>query len=179
MPLSLTAPRRDFVRAADFPHECLRSPNRRAAVRLVFVTAATGTALLFSLVVAPPASPSGRVPPDKLERAAVGHINATRRAHGLRALVVRADLRVAARRHSRTMASRNRLYHSDLSRIPNKRTASENVGYGGSVSGIHRMLVRSRPHRHNLLDPRMRQVGVAVADVGGQLWVTQIFRQPR
>ena len=109
----------------------------------------------------------------------VAEINATRRAHGLRRLIVRTDLRRAARSHSRAMAGSNTLYHSDLSRIRRARSAAENVGYGPTLRGIHSALLRSRPHRVNLLDPRMRQVGVGVTNMDGRLWVTQIFRQPR
>ena len=36
----------------------------------------------------------------------------------------------------------------------------------------------SAPHRANILNPRMRQVGVGVRGAGGQLWVTEIFRKP-
>lgn len=151
-----------------------RTFSERTPQRLVLPGLLGAVALACSLVVAPPADAAS-----SLERSAVAKINATRRAHGLRPLVVRSDLRKAARSHSAAMAWRNALYHSNLSRIRNARATAENVGYGSTVYGVHRMLLGSRPHRVNLLNPRMRQVGVAVTKVDGQLWVTQIFRQPR
>ena len=38
--------------------------------------------------------------------------------------------------------------------------------------------MRSAPHRANILNQRMRQVGVGVVFAGGRLWVTEVFRQP-
>ena len=34
----------------------------------------------------------------------------------------------------------------------------------------------SAPHRANILDRRMEQVGVGFVLVNGQLWVTEVFR---
>lgn len=167
---------------ATSPAHALVRPNGSAAVlsrngrssRLLLMSVFGAAAMTLSLVVAPPAQATL-----SLERLAIAKINRTRSAHGLRPLAVRTDLRRAARRHSSAMASRNRLYHSNLSRIRNFRSAAENVGFGRTVPRVHGALMRSRPHRSNVLDRRMRHVGVAVLRHDGELWVTQIFRQPR
>jgi uncharacterized protein YkwD len=76
------------------------------------------------------------------------------------------------------MASRHRLYHSDLSRICCYRAVGENVGYATTVYRVHQALMASPGHRANILDRRWRGVGVGVVKSGGYLWVTEIFRQP-
>jgi hypothetical protein len=38
--------------------------------------------------------------------------------------------------------------------------------------------MHSAPHRANILDPRMRQVGVGIVKRDGALWVTEVFRDP-
>ena len=49
---------------------------------------------------------------------------------------------------------------------------------GFTVRGLHRQFMQSAPHRANILDPRMRQVGVGIVRRDGALWVTEVFRDP-
>jgi uncharacterized protein YkwD len=37
--------------------------------------------------------------------------------------------------------------------------------------------MNSAPHRANILNSRVGQVGVGVVSAGGLLWITEIFRQ--
>lgn len=56
------------------------------------------------------------------------------------------------------------------------RGAGENVGYAGSVTDLHRALMRSPGHRANILRAGFDQVGIGIV-VGnnGRVWETQIF----
>jgi uncharacterized protein YkwD len=77
------------------------------------------------------------------------------------------------------MASSSTLFHTaSFSSICCWSAIAENVGTGGSVRTVHRAFLRSSDHRSNILDSRMRQVGVGIVAVGGQVWVTEIFRRP-
>jgi uncharacterized protein YkwD len=146
----------------------------RHSIRTLLLTFALAGGLSLSLLVATPASAA-----TTLERAFVTKLNATRVAHGLRPLYFAPDLTTRAHRHSAAMASRRRLYHSNLSLVCCWRAIAENVGVGYTVTGIHRALMNSSAHRANILDRRWTGVGVGVVKSGGRLWVTQIFRQPR
>lgn len=140
---------------------------------LLAVLTAAATAV-GALVVTPPVAAASST-----ESAFVSKINAARAAQGLTTLVVRSDLTSYARSHSAAMARRGSLFHtSDFSVICCWRTVAENVGFGPDVSTIHTMFMNSPEHRANILDARMREVGVGVVSVNGQLWVTEIFRAP-
>jgi hypothetical protein len=54
----------------------------------------------------------------------------------------------------------------------------ENVGVGYSVSSLESAFWASAPHRDNMLDPDYTQVGLAVVDIGGKLWVAEEFSRP-
>lgn len=117
-----------------------------------------------------------------LRDACINRINAIRRTHGLRALREKDAVSRYARGHSERMARAGRLWHSDLDRVlrPYRpRRYAENVGYGGSVFGIHRTFMRSRPHRRHILDPGFTHVGCGVARGRGWQWVTEIFFERR
>lgn len=110
----------------------------------------------------------------------VSRINEARVSHGLRPLREQSGLTTYARRHSRAMASQGQLFHtSDFSVVCCWSSIGENVGVGFGVKGVHRALMRSAPHRANILSPTMRVVGVGVVRSGGRIWVTQVFKQPR
>jgi len=114
------------------------------------------------------------------ERATVCLINAARRAHGLAGVRSDALLRRAARRHSSDMVRRRYFEHTSLdgrsfvSRIrgvgylQNARfwQAGENIGWGVGAGSTARAIVRawmnSPPHRHIILTPGFRNIGVGV-----------------
>ena len=113
------------------------------------------------------------------EAAMLTKINNARAASGLRPLVLSAELSAVARSHSGQMASVTALFHtSSFSSICCWSAIAENVGTGDSVRGVHRAFLRSSTHRSNILDRRMRQVGVGIVATGGRVWVTEIFRRP-
>jgi len=110
----------------------------------------------------------------------IAKINATRVAHGLRPLQIRSDLMTAAKRHTRSMADTQTLFHTaSFNGLCCWSLMAENVGYGFSVSGLHQQFMGSAPHRANILNPQLRQVGVGIVSSGGALWVTEVFRDPR
>jgi uncharacterized protein YkwD len=106
-------------------------------------------------------------------------INHTRTVRGLHPLRFRADLMAAAKGHTRSMAGSRTLFHTpSFSSLCCWRAVAENVAYGSSVRGLHRQFMHSPPHRANLLDRRMREVGIGIVKRDGYLWVTEVFRQP-
>ena len=107
-------------------------------------------------------------------------INHARANHGLRPLTASPDLMAAARKHTSAMIGVQTLFHTaSFTSLCCWRTIGENVGYGFSVRGLHRQFMGSAPHRANVLDPRMNQVGVGIIERDGTLWVTEVFRDPR
>ncbi len=148
--------------------------HRRLFPSLLTLLAALAVAAGTTLVGAAPASAV-----TTREAAMLAKINNARAAHGLRPLRLSAELSTLARTHSRQMASSTTLFHTaSFSSICCWSAIAENVGMGDSVGGVHRALMRSSAHRSNILDGRMRQVGVGIVAAGGQIWVTEIFRRP-
>jgi uncharacterized protein YkwD len=80
--------------------------------------------------------------------------------------------------HSQHMATKRSLYHtSNLgSLVRGWRYIGENVGVGPSLRAVHDALMRSAPHRANILCRCYRYIGTGVVrDRYGYYWVTQIF----
>ena len=106
-------------------------------------------------------------------------INNARAAHGLRPLRLSGELSTTARQHSRQMGSATTLFHTaSFASICCWSAIAENVGMGYSVRELHRAFMHSPAHRANILDPRMRVVGVGLVSAGGRLWVTELFTRP-
>jgi uncharacterized protein YkwD len=114
------------------------------------------------------------------ERALASLMNRARTSHGRAAFGLSSTLSNYARRHSATMASKNRLYHNPYLatwlRNISWRILGENVGYGGSVRQVYVAFMNSPGHRANILDRRFRSVGVGVVVRNGRTWVTVIFK---
>jgi uncharacterized protein YkwD len=107
-------------------------------------------------------------------------INKARAHYGRAGLQVSDTLSNYARRHSRTMAAKNKLYHNpylaDWLKNLSWRILGENVGVGGTVYSLNNAFMASPSHRANNLDRRFRSVGVGIVVSGGRMWVTVIFR---
>jgi uncharacterized protein YkwD len=139
---------------------------------LTLLTAAVLAALTGLVGVAPASATTTR------EARMIAKINYARAAHGLPALHVSRDLTAAARTHSSSMASSSLLFHSStLTSLCCYRLIAENVGEGGTLSIVHSAFMNSAPHRANILNARIGQVGVGVVAAGGELWITEVFRQ--
>jgi uncharacterized protein YkwD len=86
-----------------------------------------------------------------------------------------------AKRHSRAMADKGYLFHSDTSTLQkvlapyNWSIGGENVGVGGSVESIQDAFMRSDPHRRNILRTAYRHMAVGIVRQNDRLWVTVIF----
>ena len=107
--------------------------------------------------------------------------NKTRLNRGLRRLDLDLSLSHKARRHSKAMARRNRLYHStnvsSYLRGARWRVWGENVGYtwDSSLASLQRAFMRSADHRHNILNRRFDCVGIGIEQARHRTWVTLIF----
>ncbi|WP_435771567.1 CAP domain-containing protein [Nocardioides sp. SYSU DS0651] len=113
--------------------------------------------------------------------------NRKRRARGCAPLRANWTLRKAARSHSVTMARHNEMSH----RLPGEprfsvritragyrdwRIVAENVARGfSSPAAVVKAWMRSPGHRANILNCRLRDLGVGVVLARGQLWWTQNF----
>lgn len=86
-----------------------------------------------------------------------------------------------ARRHSRDMADRGYLFHSD-SRLLQRALApynwsigGENVGVGESVDSLQNAFMTSKVHRANILRSSFDHTAIGMVRAHGSLWVTVIF----
>jgi uncharacterized protein YkwD len=113
-------------------------------------------------------------------------VNKSREQAGAPALRMDESLREAARAHARLMIVSERLDHQFsgepvlFDRIaqagPLKLDrAGENVAYSTCASGANDALMRSAPHRENLLDRGFNVAGVAAVWNKGRLYVVQDF----
>lgn len=104
-------------------------------------------------------------------------VNEVRDRTGVRTLRVTERLSEIARKHSRQMAGRGELFHSDLRRTFrgfDYRVVGENVGYGGSLDQLLEAFLDSPPHRQNIVG-QWKRTGVGVYWQGDRVWVTQVF----
>jgi len=112
--------------------------------------------------------------------------NKSRELAGVPPLRMEESLREAARAHARRMVRSERLEHqlsgepSLLERIaqvsPLKMDrAGENIAYAGCAPSANEVLMRSAPHRQNLLDRGFNIAGVAAIWSKGRLYVVQDF----
>ncbi len=146
----------------------LNRSARSALLSLLAVTLVGSTALVG-------AAPAGATT-TRAQRM-VEKINTARVNHGLRPLHTSPDLMAAARAHSGAMAGQGLLFHTaSFSSLCCWDHIAENVGMGYSVLDLHHAFMASAPHRANILDRRMEQLGVGFVSVNGQLWVTEVFR---
>lgn len=113
--------------------------------------------------------------------------NEQRRSNGCRPLKASNQLRKAARRHTITMAQARVMSHQ----LPGEAKFSARItraGYRGwslvaeniargfsSPESVTTAWMNSPSHRHNILNCRLRELGVGVVLEGDQLWWTQDF----
>jgi uncharacterized protein YkwD len=105
--------------------------------------------------------------------------NRARDRSGLDALELDRQLSRYAVRHSRAMADRGELFHSEnLAALLGARDWSmggENVGYASSLSALQTAFMRSTAHRQNILRPGYERTAIGVVQSDGNFWVTVIF----
>jgi len=112
--------------------------------------------------------------------------NQSRVQAGVPPLRMDESLREAARAHAWRMVESGRLEHqlsgepslleriADVSPLKMDR-AGENIAYATCAVGAHEVLMRSAPHRQNLLDRGFNVAGVAAIWSEGRLYVVQDF----
>jgi uncharacterized protein YkwD len=133
------------------------------------VVAATLVALL--LVASQPADASRAV-----EREFAQMVNDTRAVALKSSLQVNEQLVRRARRHSKQMARRGELFHSNLDPLlgNGRRSVGENVAYAGSLDSALDAFLDSPPHLANILGD-FDETGVGIMRRDGVYWITQIF----
>jgi uncharacterized protein YkwD len=145
----------------------------KSALRLLLAVAVLGALQSSSVGVATASGPSAE---DQL----VSLVNRERVARGLSPLAVDDGLGQVASDWTGTMATQR--CPSGLAHNPDFDTKvpggwdnlGENVACGGSVKTLFSVLMKSSPHRANILGD-FDTVGIGVRVRGGLLWVTQIF----
>lgn len=135
-------------------------------------------------------APSATAGTAKAERKVIALTNQKRRNHGCKALVFKTSLRKAARRHTHRMADvgyPDGLSHQlpgepDLGRrltnagYKNWTMAAENIAYGyPTPREVVRGWMGSKDHRQNILNCRLRHIGVGLVRADGVAWWTQVF----
>ena len=112
-------------------------------------------------------------------------INQARAQQGLPPLTPDQRLTDAARKHTELMVQHSALSHEFPGepafqiRISNEGLPSdsqgENVDLNQTIVGAHEALMKSPPHRANILDPDYNVVGVGVIRSGENVYVTEDF----
>ena len=106
-------------------------------------------------------------------------LNQTRRNHGLATFRLNVELSHFAWLHSKRMAERNDIFHTDnlyaAVRSYQPSTWGENVGMAGLLTRVRYLWMRSSGHRANILRGRFRRIGIGVVKARGSVWVTAIF----
>lgn len=151
-----------------------------AVASLVPAAAPAGAEPALSPVLgALPLLPAVAAPADTVseEAAFVADINALRAGLGVPALEVHPNLVDKARGWAATMAAAGRIWHST---VPDGIAADwaklgENVGMGGSETGLHAAFVASPHHYDNLIDPAFTYVGIGVVHTGAVVFVSEVF----
>lgn len=157
-----------------------------AALGLVTLTALAHTPEPLDIV-----RPTAHIVRVDQARALVERVNAERVARGLGALMVDVRLEHAALEHAQDMAEHAYFGHDSpqgstlTARIEAAGyawlVAAENIALDADAPHAHVALLNSPDHRANILDPRLRQIGVAAltVGVGATLYVEDFGTQPR
>ena len=120
------------------------------------------------------------------ENALLEAANKSRKLAGVEPLRMEESLREAARAHAHRMVESERLEHqldgepSLLQRIAWASSlkidrAGENIAFANGAPRVNEALMRSAPHRKNLLDGKFNIAGIAAIWSKGRLYVVQDF----
>jgi len=147
---------------------------RRSLLSTALVCAVFGT-ISFGAAARASAAPSTT---PRLQMLAL--INRNRVDHGLDRLKLNGRLSVLATQHSREMAERAALSHTD--NVPQQLQPwdwsawGENVGMtNADLESLEWGFMNSADHRANILKPKFKHVGIGIVVVDGVYWVTVDF----
>ncbi len=110
----------------------------------------------------------------------LGYVNRARQQHGKAALSGDADLMGRAQAWSDHMSRTGRLEHSgggsrlNVSGIHNWCGVAENVAVAGSTWAAHDALMKSAPHKANVLG-NFDRIGTGVTRRGDRVWVAELY----
>lgn len=154
--------------------------SRHTPIGIPRAVAVTG--LTAALVSGTTIQPAGAAVSDRPDLAArfVAAVSAERAANHRPRLSVSQRLTAVARRWAARMAARNVLAHDPglAGQVRGWHYLGENVGVGPSVASLAAAFWASPEHRSNILDRHYTEVGVAVVEVDGRLWVAQEYERP-
>ena len=154
----------------------------RLGARLVALVTTLLVALTV-LVIAAPAAVAGNTPESYAARMAQ-LINEARAAYGLRPVTVTSGTSRVALGWAQHLAAQQALSHNprlaqqvEANGSPNWTVVSENVGSGyvEDPDAVFAAYLNSPGHRRNILDARMRFVGVAAVFTGNTAWDVMNF----
>lgn len=113
------------------------------------------------------------------EQRAASLVNAFRQSQGLSRLTASVELMTKAQDWIEYLAERDSgLVHSRLSDGVSSGWSElrENLGYAGSIDEVVHGLENSPPHRANLLDPDLTEMGIGITRTAdGRVWMAQVF----
>jgi uncharacterized protein YkwD len=125
--------------------------------------AAMAGSLLGVALAVPTVSSACEIPDPGAAQQVLAGIDSARAARGLPRLVRSPLVSRPAAVHSRAMARTDSIWHDDLARWSRGRSVAQNVAYGPTGAHALRAMMRSAPHRLNILSRRYRLVGVGAA----------------
>lgn len=169
--------------------------SRRTPTERALLIAVVGLAVLVALAISTQQAGSlavGRAVQAEAHMLAL--VNQERAEHGLAPLTARGDLAQVAYAWSVQMAHDDVLAHNPThpDEICCWQAVAENVAFsdpprlwqpGDGVTRVteelHQALLDSPPHRANLLDPGLAEIGIGIEVTrSGRVWITQNFRTP-
>jgi Cysteine-rich secretory protein family len=141
--------------------------------------------IVFAIAAAVSFSTMAKAQSDDKAQQIFNLTNQDRTNHGLQPLKWDASLAAAATAHTGRMANEKSLSHQypgepDVSARAAQAGAhfqaiAENTAMGPSAPAIEKQWMNSTPHRTNILDPQMNEIGIAVVEKGGYLYATEDF----
>jgi uncharacterized protein YkwD len=154
-----------------------RRTRRAPAIRLPALVVLAAIVLATLATAAPPASAGAR---RALRNEMLDLTNRSRIRRGLHRVHINYRISRKATRHSAKMARRRRLFHTRnvgaYLRGINWHCWGENVGFvSSSLERLQKKFMRSRAHRHNILNRRFHRVGLGVVQRRGRYWATIFF----
>jgi uncharacterized protein YkwD len=158
----------------------LQSGPRPAAEALLYVQDEPPEEFQSKPVPGEHAASAGAAPSEAL----LAMLNAARTAERLGTLRRNPHLEIVAVAHAKAMLEAGRVAHNLGNGDPAQRVAArglmlsltgENVARAESVVRAHRALWSSPSHRGNMLLNRFSDVGIGVAEIGGVVWVCEVF----